>query len=266
MPQETGADGDGRRPARAGRRATWPSAVSTSSPRSFPVPWSELHARAARAGSRCARLRATRGSTSCRTSCARAGCTRSARRPAAPTSASAGGAARPRSRSWARCAPEPAATARSPRAGRPSAPDPLEPARVARAVEQMGLGHVVITSVDRDDLPDRGAGHFAATIRAIRRRAPGVRHRGAGARLPRLSRGGAARRARGRPRRLQPQHRDGRAALPPGPTEGRLPAGARPARSGQGRVGRALPRARRRSSPRAGSSSAWARPTRRWSG
>jgi lipoyl synthase len=57
--------------------------------------------------------------------------------------------------------------------GRPAAaPEPLEPLRVARAVERMGLRHVVITSVDRDDLPDRGAGHFAATIRAIRRRTP----------------------------------------------------------------------------------------------
>ena len=58
--------------------------------------------------------------------------------------------------------------------GRPeAAPEPLEPLRVARAVERMGLRHVVVTSVDRDDLPDRGAGHFAATIRAIRRAAPG---------------------------------------------------------------------------------------------
>jgi lipoic acid synthetase len=57
--------------------------------------------------------------------------------------------------------------------GRPEgAPEPLEPLRVARAVERMGLRHVVVTSVDRDDLPDRGAGHFAATIRAIRTRAP----------------------------------------------------------------------------------------------
>jgi lipoyl synthase len=57
--------------------------------------------------------------------------------------------------------------------GRPAeAPEPLEPLRVARAVERMGLRHVVITSVDRDDLPDKGAGHFAATIRAIRRRNP----------------------------------------------------------------------------------------------
>src|SRR5262249_60040745 len=45
--------------------------------------------------------------------------------------------------------------------GRPAeAPEPLEPLRVAAAVGRMGLRHVVITSVDRDDLPDRGAGHF----------------------------------------------------------------------------------------------------------
>jgi lipoic acid synthetase len=57
--------------------------------------------------------------------------------------------------------------------GRPEgAPEPLEPLRVARAAEKMGLRHVVVTSVDRDDLDDRGAGHFAATIRAIRRRSP----------------------------------------------------------------------------------------------
>jgi lipoyl synthase len=60
--------------------------------------------------------------------------------------------------------------------GRPEgAPEPLEPLRVARAVERMGLRHVVITSVDRDDLRDRGAGHFAATIRAVRRRTPECR-------------------------------------------------------------------------------------------
>jgi lipoyl synthase len=58
--------------------------------------------------------------------------------------------------------------------GRPeAAPEPLEPLRVARAVQRMSLRHVVVTSVDRDDLDDRGAGHFAATIRAIRRANPG---------------------------------------------------------------------------------------------
>ncbi|MGN6378040.1 MAG: lipoyl synthase [Gaiellales bacterium] len=57
--------------------------------------------------------------------------------------------------------------------GRPdAAPEPLEPLRVARAVARMALRHVVVTSVDRDDLDDRGAGHFAATIRAIRRASP----------------------------------------------------------------------------------------------
>jgi lipoic acid synthetase len=50
--------------------------------------------------------------------------------------------------------------------------DPEEPEHVARAVEQLNLSHVVITSVDRDDLEDGGAGHFAATVRAIRNRAP----------------------------------------------------------------------------------------------
>lgn len=50
--------------------------------------------------------------------------------------------------------------------------DPLEPAKVAAACERMGLKHVVITSVDRDDLPDLGAGHWAQTIRALRRRCP----------------------------------------------------------------------------------------------
>jgi lipoyl synthase len=50
--------------------------------------------------------------------------------------------------------------------------DPLEPGRVAAAAERMGLRHVVVTSVDRDDLDDRGAGHWARTIRALRRRLP----------------------------------------------------------------------------------------------
>ncbi|MFZ0241219.1 MAG: lipoyl synthase [Desulfobacterales bacterium] len=51
-------------------------------------------------------------------------------------------------------------------------PDEDEPQRVAEAVAEMKLGYVVVTSVTRDDLPDGGAGHFAATIRAIRRRVP----------------------------------------------------------------------------------------------
>ena len=58
--------------------------------------------------------------------------------------------------------------------GRPNALDPTEPARVADAVAKMGLKHVVITSVDRDDLADGGAAHFAAVVLAIRARSPGT--------------------------------------------------------------------------------------------
>ncbi len=56
--------------------------------------------------------------------------------------------------------------------GRPDALDSFEPGRVAHAVQKLGLKHVVITSVDRDDLKDGGAEHFAQTIRAVRHRAP----------------------------------------------------------------------------------------------
>ena len=58
--------------------------------------------------------------------------------------------------------------------GRPDALDVFEPGRVANAVAKLGLNHVVITSVDRDDLEDGGAEHFAQTIRAVRHRAPGT--------------------------------------------------------------------------------------------
>jgi lipoic acid synthetase len=57
--------------------------------------------------------------------------------------------------------------------GKPeSPPDPLEPLRLAQAAAQMQLKHVVVTSVDRDDVPDRGAGHYAATIRALKAKLP----------------------------------------------------------------------------------------------
>lgn len=56
----------------------------------------------------------------------------------------------------------------------PAEPDPDEPAKLARAAAAMGLRHVVITSVTRDDLPDGGAGHFAATLREIRQRLSGA--------------------------------------------------------------------------------------------
>jgi lipoic acid synthetase len=56
--------------------------------------------------------------------------------------------------------------------GKPEPVDPLEPLRLAQTAAQMGLEHVVVTSVDRDDLPDRGAAHYAATIRALRHKLP----------------------------------------------------------------------------------------------
>jgi lipoic acid synthetase len=56
--------------------------------------------------------------------------------------------------------------------GRPLAVDPAEPERVAEAVARLGLRHVVMTSVDRDDLPDGGAAHFAATAVAVHARMP----------------------------------------------------------------------------------------------
>ena len=56
--------------------------------------------------------------------------------------------------------------------GKPTHNDPLEPARVATQVKRLGLSHAVITSVDRDDLPDYGASAFVGVIRSIRAQAP----------------------------------------------------------------------------------------------
>lgn len=58
--------------------------------------------------------------------------------------------------------------------GAPGPPDPKEPTRVAEAAEKMGLRHVVVTSVTRDDLPNGGAAAFAETVRVLRERIPGV--------------------------------------------------------------------------------------------
>jgi lipoic acid synthetase len=60
-------------------------------------------------------------------------------------------------------------------AGTPLPPDPTEPERLASVASDMGLRFVVLTSVTRDDLPDGGASHFAASIRALKTRIPGVR-------------------------------------------------------------------------------------------
>jgi lipoyl synthase len=59
--------------------------------------------------------------------------------------------------------------------GAPQFPDPDEPGRVAAAAAELKLGYVVVTSVTRDDLPDGGAGQFAATIEALRQKMTGVR-------------------------------------------------------------------------------------------
>jgi lipoyl synthase len=59
--------------------------------------------------------------------------------------------------------------------GKPTWNDPLEPARVARSVARMGLRHAVITSVDRDDMPDYGAHAFVGVIRQIRRQSPATK-------------------------------------------------------------------------------------------
>nr|MDA3818176.1 lipoyl synthase [Prolixibacteraceae bacterium] len=58
--------------------------------------------------------------------------------------------------------------------GRPLPPDEAEPANVAESIRLMGLRHAVLTSVDRDDLPDKGAGHWAKTIDEIKKVNPGV--------------------------------------------------------------------------------------------
>lgn len=58
--------------------------------------------------------------------------------------------------------------------GRPLPLDPNEPTRVADSILDLGLKHAVITSVDRDDLPDYGAAHWAAVVREIHKRCPGV--------------------------------------------------------------------------------------------
>ena len=59
--------------------------------------------------------------------------------------------------------------------GRPRPPDPSEPKHLAESIAAMGLRYVVITSGDRDDLRDGGAGHFAACLRAVRARSSGIR-------------------------------------------------------------------------------------------
>ena len=101
--------------------------------------------------------------------------------------------------------------------GKPTWNDPLEPARVARSVAPWGSRHAVITSVDRDDLPDLWGIGFCRGHQADKAPSAAVQGRGAHARLSR--RGDATRQGHRRtPRRVQPQRRGGAASLPPGKT------------------------------------------------
>ena len=117
--------------------------------------------------------------------------------------------------------------------GRPDALDADEPRRVAEAVAKLGLQHVVITSVDRDDLADGGAGHFAAVIRAIRAAAPGTTIE---ILTPDFLRKPGALEivVGGPPGRLQPQPGDRAAALSDDPPRRALLPLAAPAGPGEG--------------------------------
>lgn len=59
--------------------------------------------------------------------------------------------------------------------GKPAPPDPTEPGRIAEMAKQMNLKYLVITSVDRDDLPDGGAGHFRDCVNEVRRKCPDMK-------------------------------------------------------------------------------------------
>jgi lipoic acid synthetase len=95
--------------------------------------------------------------------------------------------------------------------GRPPKYDIEEPERVAQAIAEMGLQHAVITSVDRDDLPDFGAWIFAETIRQIHDRVPDAPSKSLFLIFRETSRASAQ--SRGRPEILQSQHRDRTASL-----------------------------------------------------
>ena len=122
--------------------------------------------------------------------------------------------------------------------------DAEEPANAARTVQLMKLKYVVLTSVNRDDLPDGGAAHFAACVREIKRLNPQHGGRGADARFP----GRAARRRdrrRQRARRVRAERRDGASPDAPGARSARVVrADARGARAREAAPARAGRRAR----------------------
>ena len=104
--------------------------------------------------------------------------------------------------------------------GRPGAVDPKEPEHLGTAAAELGLKHMVVTSVDRDDLDDGGAGQFALCIESMRELAPGTTIEVLTPRFPpQERRPGSGRRSR--PRRLQPQPGDRAPALSHHPARGR---------------------------------------------
>ena len=121
--------------------------------------------------------------------------------------------------------------------GTPTALDPEEPVRLAGAVEQMGLRHVVITSVDRDDLENGGAEIFAACVTEIRRRLPDT---SVEVLIPDFKgeRDGAPARDGRRARHPEPQPRNDRAPVPHRPSGRPLSARARAAAPRQGHAAR----------------------------
>ena len=139
--------------------------------------------------------------------------------------------------------------------GRPTWFDDDEPRRVAEAVAAMRLEHVVVTSVARDDLPDGGAGAFAATIRELRARCPGM---GVEVLIPDFNGEEAPLRDGdgGRPGHPQPQPRDRAAAPEARPQAGPLGPHAVASSSGPRRT---PPSTATTPTPRAASWSAWAR-------
>ena len=103
--------------------------------------------------------------------------------------------------------------------GMPRAVDPLEPEHVAVAAAELGLTHIVVTSVDRDDLPDGGASQFVKVIEALRRNTPATTIEILTPDFRNKAAGRGREDHRGAARRLQPQSGDGAAALsddPPG--------------------------------------------------
>ena len=135
--------------------------------------------------------------------------------------------------------------------GIPEALETAEPERVADAVAKLGLAHVVITSVDRDDLADGGAEHFARTVRAIRERMPVDHDRNPHAGFPAQGRRAGAGRC-GEARRVQPQPGNRAVALSLGAAGRALFPLRPPAAAGEGDRSADLHQVRHHGRPRRG--------------